>query len=298
MRISLFLRHKRCNTFAMRLILLTCITMTAFAANSVLNRVAVESGAIDPSSFALIRVLSGALVLCMIMTVRKGGLPIAARGRLLGAASLSAYMVGFSLAYMTLDAGLGALILFGTVQVSMFGWSTLRGAGPSARQLAGAVVAFAGLVIALWPKGGGDSDLAGAILMVIAGIGWAVYTLAGKGHHDPLAATAANFVVALPMLMVLLLGAGLWAAPLGIGLAVLSGAGTSGLGYALWYYVLPQLGGQRAAVVQLSVPIIAIVAGVILLGEVMTVPKVIATVLVLSGIAVAVTAPTPPKHRS
>ncbi|WP_415405309.1 DMT family transporter [Tateyamaria sp. SN3-11] len=275
----------------MRLILLTVLTMIAFAANSILNRLAVDSGAIDPSSFAMIRVLAGAVALCMILTVRGGGLPILARGRFVGAASLAAYMIGFSLAYVTLDAGLGALILFGTVQVTMFAWSALRGAGPTQRQLLGAGVAFAGLMLALWPSGEGAGDLAGALLMVIAGLGWAAYTIVGKGAQDPLATTAANFVVAVPLLLLLLLGAGLHAAPTGIALAILSGAVTSGLGYALWYHVLPQLAGQTAAVVQLSVPIIAITAGVLFLGEAMTVAVGVAAVLVLGGIALAVTSP-------
>lgn len=280
------------NSAPMRLALLTTLTMIAFAANSILNRVAVDSGAIDPSSFAMIRVLSGAVALCMILAVRGGGLPVAGRGRLLGAASLSAYMIGFSLAYVTLDAGLGALILFGTVQVAMFGWSALRGAAPSMRQLGGAAVAFAGLVLALWPKDGAGGDLVGATLMVIAGIGWATYTLSGQGNTDPLAATAANFVVAMPMLLVLLLGVGLHAAPSGVALAIASGALTSGLGYALWYYVLPQLDVQTAPVVQLSVPIIAIAAGAMLLGEAITLTVGVAAVLVLGGIALAVTSPT------
>ncbi|WP_299624723.1 DMT family transporter [uncultured Tateyamaria sp.] len=282
----------------MRLILLTCLTMIAFASNSVLNRMAVDSGAIDPSSFAMIRVLSGALALCMILTVRGGGLPLWAPGRAMGAISLAAYMIGFSLAYATLDAGLGALILFGTVQVTMFGWSALRGAQPTMRQLTGAGVAFAGLLLVLWPRDWGGGDASGTILMVIAGLGWAAYTLAGKGARDPLAATAANFVVAMPLLAVLLVGSGLHAAPSGVALAIVSGAVTSGLGYALWYFVLPQLEGQTAAIVQLSVPIIAILAGALLLGEPITFIIVIAAVLVLGGIALAVTSPKAQADRS
>lgn len=282
----------------MRLILLTVLTMMAFASNSILNRLAVDSGAIDPSSFAMIRVLSGALALCMILTVRGGKLPILARGRLLGAASLAAYMIGFSLAYVTLDAGLGALILFGTVQITMFGWSALRGVAPSPRQMLGASVAFAGLLLALWPSEGGAGDLTGAMLMVIAGLGWAIYTLVGRGAVDPLATTAANFIVAMPFLVVLLLGAGLHAAPSGIALAILAGAVTSGLGYALWYHVLPQFAGQTAAVIQLSVPIIAICAGALLLGEALTLSVGVAALLVLAGIALAITSPAVPKDHS
>ena len=276
----------------MRLILLTCLTMVAFASNSILNRLAVDSGSIDASSFAVIRVLAGAVALCMILSVRGGGLPVVAKGRAVGVISLSVYMVGFSLAYVTLDAGLGALILFGTVQVTMFGWGALRGAAPTVWQLTGASVAFAGLIYALWPRGGGAAaDLPGAMLMVLAGVGWAAYTLAGRGAKDPLAATAANFVVTLPVMLVLLVGASLHVAPSGIALAVLCGAVTSGLGYALWYLVLPQLAAQTAAVVQLSVPIIAIAAGALLLGEAVGLDLLLSALLVLGGIAVAITAP-------
>ncbi|WP_299045239.1 DMT family transporter [uncultured Tateyamaria sp.] len=282
----------------MPLPLLVCLTMIAFAANSVLNRMAVDSGAIDPSSFAMIRVLAGAVALCMILTVRGGALPMLDRGRIVGALSLGAYMIGFSLAYVTLDAGLGALILFGTVQVTMFGWSALRGSAPTVRQITGAGIAFAGLLLALWPRDGGGGDLTGAMLMVIAGLGWAAYTLAGKGARDPLAATAANFVWTLPLLAMLLLGTGLHAAPSGIALAILSGAVTSGLGYALWYSILPRLAGQTAAVVQLSVPIIAIVAGALLLGETLSVLLGLSAALVVGGIAVAVTAPKVPAGHS
>ncbi|MEP1356314.1 MAG: DMT family transporter [Tateyamaria sp.] len=278
----------------MRLALLTSLTMIAFAANSVLNRLAVDSGAIDPSSFAMVRVTAGSIALCMILTVRGGSLPVFARGRLVGAASLAAYMIGFSLAYVSLDAGLGALILFGTVQVVMFGWSAFRGTAPTRRQLTGAGIAFVGLALALWPTDGAAGDVMGAALMVIAGIGWAVYTLAGKNSTDPLATTAANFVVAIPLLLVLLVGAGLHAAPSGIALAIASGAVTSGLGYALWYTVLPQLRGQTAPVIQLSVPIIAIASGALLLGESVTVSVIAAAILVLGGIALTVTAPVVP----
>ena len=283
----------------MRLILLTALTMVAFASNSVLNRLAVDSGAIDPQSFAMIRVLSGAVALGMILTVRGGTLPLLARGRGVGGLSLTVYMIGFSLAYVTLDAGLGALILFGTVQVTMFGWGALRGTTPTRRQVAGATAAFAGLVYALWP--GADAratDLTGALLMVLAGVGWAAYTLVGRGSKDPLASTAANFVVTLPLILILLVGASLHAAPSGIGLAILCGAVTSGLGYALWYHVLPQIAAQSAAVIQLSVPIIAIVAGAVLLGERVGLDLILSAVLVLGGIAVAITAPKAPAGRS
>ena len=134
--------------------------------------------------------------------------------------------------------------------------------------------------------------------MVLAGVGWAAYTLAGRGADDPLAATAANFVVTLPLLLVLLIGASLHAAPSGIALAVVCGAVTSGLGYALWYHVLPQLAAQTAAVVQLSVPIIAIAAGALLLGEAVGLSLILSALLVLGGIAVAINAPKAPADRT
>lgn len=264
--------------------------MVAFAANSILNRAAVDSGAIDPSSFALVRVAAGALALGMILTVRGGGLPLFARGRFVGAMSLSAYLVGFSLAYVSLDAGLGALILFGTVQITMFAWTAWRGIRPSRRQMAGAGVAFAGLLIALWP-GEGAGTAVGAALMVVAGLGWAIYSLAGRGARDPLAETAANFVLATPMLLLLLAGPALHAQPSGIALAIMSGALTSGLGYALWYQILPQLAAQTAAVVQLSVPLIAIGGGAVLLGEQVGLDVLLSAALVLGGITVAVSRP-------
>lgn len=273
----------------MRLISLTALTMLAFAANSILTRMAIEGGHIDPSSFAAIRIVAGTVALAMILTVRSGGLPLFERARIVGALSLAAYMIGFSLAYATLDAGLGALILFGVVQVTIFIWGALRGATPSTRQLSGASLAFVGLLIALWPSEGSTSSVAGTALMVIAGLGWAAYTLVGRGATNPLAATAANFVLAMPLLMILLVGQSLNANIIGIGLAILCGAVTSGLGYSLWYAVLPKMTATTAAIVQLSVPIIAIAAGAVFLGEVVSLLIVIAAALVVGGIALAVT---------
>jgi len=275
----------------MRLILLTCLTMVAFAANSILNRLAVEGGYIDPSSFAVVRVAAGAVVLSLLLRLKGGVLPLWDRSRLVGAVSLSAYMIGFSLAYASLDAGLGALIMFGVVQVSMFAWGALRGGAPGARQVLGASVAFAGLVLVLWPSSSGaGTDVLGAALMVFAGLGWAAYTLVGRGAEDPLAATAANFVLAVPLVVLMLLGRELNISGIGLFLGVLSGAVTSGLGYSLWYSVLPRMVSSTAAVVQLSVPIIAIVGGALLLGESVSFLVLLAGALVIGGIALAVTA--------
>ena len=268
---------------------LTALTMVAFAANSILTRLAIEGGHIDPPGFALVRVASGALVLVALLQVRGGGLPVLRRDRLPGAVSLAVYMVGFTLAYLTLDAGLGALILFGVVQVTMFAHAALTGDTPTPRQVAGAGAAFAGLLIALWPGAGGLADPAGAALMVLAGLGWAAYTIVGRRATDPLAATTANFVLCLPMVLVLLAGTGAHFSPVGVALGGICGGLTSGLGYALWYRVLPRLGGPTAAVVQLSVPILAILAGALALSEPVGGTLILAAGLVVGGIAWAVT---------
>ncbi|MCX7566985.1 DMT family transporter [Sulfitobacter sp. F26169L] len=273
----------------MRLILLTALTMCAFAANSVLTRAAVEGGHIGPQEFALLRVASGAGVLGVIAYLRGVWLPLGNRATIVGAASLTAYMAGFSLAYLTLDAGLGALILFGVTQITMFTHSAITNQPPTMRQLAGTGVAFAGLILVLWPAGEGFTDPAGAVLMVLAGVGWAIYTIAGRGAVDPLASTAANFMLCLPVLGVFFLRQGFDANLYGIALSLVCGAITSALGYALWYRVLRELHLSTAAIVQLCVPVIAIAAGAVLLGEAMTPITIFAALMVLGGIGWAVT---------
>ncbi len=272
--------------------------MIAFAANSILTRMAIEGGYIDPSGFALVRVVAGALVLGMVVSLRGGGLPLLRRNRIPGALSLSVYLVGFSLAYLTLDAGLGALILFGVVQITMFAHSTVSGMTPNLRQWTGGAAAFAGLLIALWPGPGGSTDLTGALLMIMAGLGWAAYTVQGRAARDPLAATSANFLLCVPILLVLLTGTGSSFSATGVALGILCGGLTSGLGYALWYSVLPRIEGATAAIVQLSVPILAILAGVVLLGESVTLSLLLATVLVVGGIGWSVSARAVPADRS
>ena len=280
----------------MRLFFLTALTMTAFAANSILNRLAVDSGAIDPASFAVLRVLAGAVMLTGLVVLRGKSLPLLARRRLIGAGSLVLYMVGFSGAYLTLDAGLGALVLFGVVQISIFVLAAIRGAPPLPRQIAGAGIAFGGLVWVLWPAGTAVADPVGVMLMGAAGVGWAVYTLAGRTEPDALAGTAANFCMALPLVLLAGLfgtGATVVTGP-GAALAVVSGALTSGLGYALWYSIVPRFSPSMAAIVQLAAPVIALIAGVALLGEQASLRLVLGAVLVLGGIALAVRkAPVP-----
>lgn len=282
----------------MRNLLLICLTMSAFAMNSILNRAAVEGGHADPSSFALVRVLAGIVALVMIMSVRGGRLELLNPRRWGGGLALAIYMIGFSLAYLSLDAGVGALILFGTVQISLFTYAALWEVMPTRAQVIGAGVAFAGLLLALWPGEGSTVTLMGGAFMLMAGIGWAAYTLAGRQARDPIAVTTSHFLLSLPFLCVLLVQSGLFISTTGLGLAILSGAATSGLGYALWYSVLPNLPGARAAVVQLSVPVLAIGLGVLLLGEQVGPQILIAATLVLGGIAYALSARPAPADRS
>jgi len=276
----------------MRLAVLTVVVMVAFAANSVLNRMAVGGGAIDALSFAQLRLIAGAVTLLALCHWRGQSLVQSSRLSLAGGASLTLYMIGFSLAYQSLDAGLGALVLFGVVQITMFGWGRLRGSPVATGQVAGAALAFAGLAYVVWPAGDVQVSLAGAGFMAAAGLGWAIYSLIGRQARSPLGATTVNFLwatgMALPVAWAL---GGLAAFSLAGGvLAVLSGAVTSGMGYALWYRVLPQLEPSVAATVQLSVPVIAMGAGVIGLGEVLGPRLILGSLTILGGIALVIRA--------
>ncbi|WP_300036409.1 DMT family transporter [uncultured Roseobacter sp.] len=281
----------------MRLVLLTSVTMIAFASNSLLTRMAVESGAADPYSFAVLRVLAGASVLAVIMILSGRDIVFSPAKRFVGALSLASYMIGFSLAYLTLDAGLGALILFGVVQISMFSHGVIKGQGPTARQFTGAGVAFCGLLVVLWPGAESQTDLTGALLMIVAGVGWAVYTITGRSAVDPLSVTGANFMLCLPLIIILLAVPDRQVTLNGYLLALVCGGLTSGLGYALWYLVLPQLRQSIAAVVQLSVPVIAIVGGALFLGEAIAFSTLAASAMVLGGIALAITSQSFPARR-
>lgn len=270
----------------LRLAALISVVMAAFAANSLLNRAAVGSGAVTALGFAALRLAAGAAMLWLLCSLR-GQMPRqGARMTLVGAGSLTVYMLGFSLAYRSLDAGLGALILFGAVQITMFAWGALRGQTPAAPQWGGAGLAFAGLAYVLWPAGELQVPLGGAALMAAAGAGWGAYSLAGRQAADPLGATAANFLWSAALVLPLALLAGGLAGITAYGalLAALSGAVTSGLGYALWYRVLPQLEASLAATVQLSVPVIALIAGALLLREPLGARLILGTAMVLAGI--------------
>jgi drug/metabolite transporter (DMT)-like permease len=274
----------------MRLALLTALVMVAFAANSVLNRAAVATGEIGALDFALARAVSGAAMLVVLIRLRHGALPLLQPARVLGGAMLTAYLVGFSVAYLAMDAGLGALVLFGGVQVTMFVGALVAGERPPARRWAGAALALGGLAWLVWPAGPAASPVWAVAAMAFAAIGWGVYSLIGRGSADPLGDTGAAFVWATVACFAVVLvegGARLAneASLAGLALAVVSGAVTSGLGYALWYAVLPRIGASVAGLVQLSVPVIAALGGVLLLAEAPSLRLVGAGALVLGGIA-------------
>lgn len=284
----------------MRLVLLTALTMTAFAANSVLNRAGVGAGLIDPVGFAVVRLLAGAGMLALLVLGRRlaTGRPIwpGLPGRAAGALSLLVYLFGFSAAYGALDAGTGALILFGMVQITMFAGALLARERVPARRWLGSGLAFLGLVYLFAPGSGANASLSHAGLMAAAGIGWGIYSLSARGATDPLGATAWNFVLAVPV--ALLLVAALPVSPgavaatrEGLLLAAVSGALTSGLGYALWYAVLPALGAARGGVAQLTVPLVALAGGMVFLGEALTLRFLFSAVLVLGGVAIALKSP-------
>ncbi|MCO4848193.1 MAG: DMT family transporter [Yoonia sp.] len=272
----------------MKLFFFVAVTMTAFAANSVLNRVGVATFGMNPFVFAVIRVAAGAVTLAVLVALR-GQSPFAGLvTRWRGALALAVYMVGFSWAYLSLGAGLGALILFGVLQMMMFGWSVAQGQAVPMMRWAGAAFALVGLAVLLWPSGVAVVPFTGTVAMIAATAGWAAYTILGQGARDPLAVSAGNFILCLPLVALSLLLANGGVLSLGgVAAAIVAGAVTSGLGYALWYRVLPSLPTTVAAVAQLSVPVIAVLAGVIFLAEPLSFRLIVAGALVLGGIAVS-----------
>lgn len=268
---------------------LTVFALVAFAANSVLCRLALGHGAVDPATFTLVRLLSGALALAGLRMARPApaGGP-ARRLPWISAALLFLYAAPFSFAYISLGAGTGALILFASVQATMLGGA--MGAGERFRWLeaAGLAIALGGLTYLVVPGLSAPSPV-GSALMVIAGISWGVYSLRGRGSADPVGDTARNFALAVPFAA--LVSAGTWRGAhlswSGILLAVGSGALASGIGYVSWYAALQGLSRIRAAMVQLTVPILAAAAGIGLLGEALTVRLVLSAILILGGVGLA-----------
>ena len=276
---------------SLRTAFLTLVTMIAFAGNSVLCRMALKHTTIDAATFTSIRLMSGAVVLWLIVRFARAGRT--GVGNWWSALALFVYAAGFSLAYISLSAATGALLLFGSVQATMIGRGIWQGERLARLQWLGLALALVGLVGLMLP-GLAAPPLLGAALMVLAGAAWGVYSLRGKGAGDPTRVTAGNFwraaVLALALSAVMQASAFLsatWDAE-GLAYAVASGAVTSGLGYALWYSVLPALKATQAATIQLSVPVIAALGGVALLGEVMTEQFVLASVATLGGIALVI----------
>ncbi len=272
---------------AIRTLCLTALAMTAFAGNSLLCRMALRETDIDAASFTLIRLFSGSLVLWLLVQLRStdsGG-----KGSWPSALALFIYAGGFSYAYISLDTGMGALLLFGAVQATMIGYGLWQGERFTPGQLLGLLLALGGLVGLLLP-GLSAPPLVGSLLMLAAGTAWGIYSLRGRGVGDPTCVTAGNFIRAVPLalLLSLTMSSSLNLDGAGIGYAVASGALASGLGYAIWYTALPLLKPTNAATVQLSVPVIASAGGVILLGEVLTLRLVLASMAILGGIALVI----------
>lgn len=275
----------------MRLLALTALTMVAFAANSVLNRMAIVDGGMDAVLFAVLRLIAGAGILGALLLLRGKVFDLSVMRQPAGVLSLLVYLFGFSLAYLALPSGVGALLLFGMVQITMFAGALMRADTIPAARWLGTGVAFAGLCWMLWPQPGAETPFVAMGFMLLAGVGWGIYSLVGQKAQDAMQATAMNFILAVPIgLLSLVVLPVEWQAisAYGVGLAVLSGAITSGLGYTLWYAVVPDLGATRAAVAQLTVPVIATLGGVLLLSETVTLQFVIATLLVLGGVGLAI----------
>jgi drug/metabolite transporter (DMT)-like permease len=296
-----------------RTFLLTSLAMIAFASNSLLCRAALKQNDIDVASFTFARIFSGAVALSLFMCVRRkasvDSTPVALTGRFFGwslltqclelqkgswssAVALFIYAAAFSFAYVTLSAATGALLLFGAVQATMILWGLLKGERLDTIQVVGFIVAVAGLIALVFP-GVSAPPIAGSILMLGAGVAWGIYSLRGKGERNPAGATTGNFLRAVPFAAALIIfsASSIHLHPEGILYAVISGAITSGVGYIIWYSALPELKAITAAIVQLSVPVLAATGGILLLGEPITLRYMLASIAVLGGIAIVIATP-------
>ncbi len=270
-----------------RIITLTSLVMIAFAGNSLLCRVALKHTSIDAASFTTIRLISGAVMLWVMVRMSRG--THSGGGNWPSAFVLFVYAASFSFAYVSLPTATGALLLFSAVQATMIGHGIWTGERLLRLQLIGLMLAFSGLVGLLLP-GLTAPPMGGSILMLGAGAAWGIYSLRGRGAGDPTNVTAGNFLRAVPFAIALsVLGFnGATLGNVGVGYAVASGALASGIGYAIWYMALPALKATSAATVQLSVPVIAALGGVVFLGEPVTLRLGLAFVVILGGIALVV----------
>lgn len=274
---------------------LTLAALVSFALNSLLCRASLGAGLIDASTFTLVRLGSGALVLSLLAARDSRGpaSPPSGADRAISALALFLYALPFSLAYLRLPAGTGAFVIFGCVQITMIGSDLFAGRGAVGREAIGLVIAIGGLAWLTRP-GAGSPDVIGVLWMAVAGLAWGVYSIRGRTSGPPLPTTARNFAAAVPMAIAasLLTLGGVHVTTKGLILALLSGAVTSGLGYVAWYAALPALTATRASIVQLAVPPLASAMGVVLLGETLNARLLTAAPLILGGIVVALTAPT------
>ncbi|MGD8483277.1 MAG: DMT family transporter [Thioalkalispiraceae bacterium] len=272
----------------MHIAIFTILALIAFAGNSILGRMALGQQTIDPASFTTVRLLSGALSLWLIISLRNRQL-FTHRPDWLSSSFLFAYAICFSFAYLSLDTGTGALILFGMVQVTMIAFGLFKGDRPHWLAWCGILIASSGLGYLVWPGVTAPSVL-GASLMAISGLAWGCYSLKGKSSSRPLIATASNFIYTVPITLMasLLFIDDHFISRTGLVLAILSGAVTSGVGYAIWYRVLPGLTATRAASLQLSVPVIATLGGILFMDERLTLRLLIASVMILGGIALVI----------
>ena len=274
----------------MSIYLLTALTMVAFASNSILCRLALGEHSIDAASFTALRLISGAAMLALILVYRNHDFSLK-KINPVSAMMLYIYAACFSFSYINLSVATGALLLFGAVQLTMIGFAFAKGERPGVSTWAGIITAFAGLVYLLLP-GVSTPPLFSALLMIVAGIAWGVYSLRGKGSKQPLVATGWNFIgtVPLALLTILLFHDDIRLTTDGVIIATVSGALASSLAYVIWYSVLPHITPTNAATVQLSVPVIAAFGGLLLVGEAVSPRLVIASLLVLGGIYVTIRA--------
>ncbi|MEJ5020175.1 DMT family transporter [Ochrobactrum vermis] len=272
----------------MRIAILTAISMLAFAANSLLARLALSNGDIDPLSYTGLRLVSGAVVLFALACITSRRTLISGMGNWSGAFALLFYAGAFSTAYVMIGAATGALILFASVQIGMIAWAIFWGDRPAILEWMGIAIAFLALLYLISP-GLVAPKLSGTVLMMGAGLSWAAYSLLGRGSQSPLFDTAGNFVRCLPVGIIMIIVGLLKFNPTlaGATYAVVSGAIASGLGYTIWYNVLPELSRTRAALVQLTVPSIAALGGVLILGEPLSQRLLIATIGIVGGVALA-----------
>ncbi|KAA8679625.1 DMT family transporter [Vibrio gigantis] len=298
----------------MQTVIITFITLVAFAANSVLCRWALMDQTIDPLSFSIVRIISGAVTLLILLTLSSNAkrkhekavdnasmyTKVRSQCDLTAIAALLVYMFGFSFAYLTLGAGLGALVLFVAVQFTMIAAHLFAGNRMSSLEWVGCLLSVAGLVYLLMPTESTSSpDITSIILMALAGIGWGIYTLAGKKSKNALQSTTANFSFGSLAILVLVsllavitsVASQISITEQGLIYAVLSGSVASGVGYSLWYYVVKKLNTVVASIAQLSVPVIATLGGVVLLSEPVTMQFLISSTVILLGISLVLIAP-------